>query len=254
MTAIVGVLCEDGVVIGSDSAGTLGFPGGSTIEQPVKKIAILGDHVIVAGTGQVGLGQRFCHLVEGLYGKKEFSDSKRDYIEIDKMLSHGGVEDFAFTGAQKGQYDYLVAFSQGRKFYLLELAEKDFQPEFKTPETPFASLGSGQPITDPFLGFLKKVFFANGPPRLQEGRFIAIWALQHAIELNPGGINGPVQVAVLKSVDGQFKASMLEADELQEQRNSVQAAEEHLREYKGLLGGGNPVDIPNAPDTPAAGA
>ena len=252
MTAIVGVLCEDGVVIGSDSAASFGFGGGRTIEQPVKKIDIIGDHVIVAGTGQAGVGQRFRHLIRGLYDKKEFSEQKHDHIAVGKMLSQQGQQDFATTGAQKGQYGCLVAFSQAKKFYLVELAVNDFQPEFKTTDMPFATLGCGQPITDPFLAFLRKVFFANGPPKLEDGKFIAIWALLHAIELNPGGINGPLQVAVLKNDNGQLKASLLEGGELEEQVSSVQAAEEHLRGFQRDLGGANPVPIPQAPAAPVA--
>jgi hypothetical protein len=250
MTAIVGVMCEDGVVIGSDSAASFGFGSGRTIEQPVKKIAIIEGSVIVAGTGQVGLGQRFQHICKGMYDRKEFSGTKHDYITIGKMLSQNAVQDFASTGAPKGQYGCLVAFPLGTKVHLLELAINDFQPEFKTPDMPFSTLGCGQPITDPFLGFLRKVFFANGLPKLQEGKFIAIWALLHAIELNPGGINGPVQVAVLKNTGGRLVASMLEDEELDEQAASVQAAEEHLRAYKALVGGANPAVIPPAPQAP----
>ena len=248
MTAIIGVLCADGVVIGSDSAASFGFGGSQTIEQPVKKIEIIGDHVIVAGTGQAGLGQRFKHLVRGLYDKKEFG--RHDHIGVGKMLAKEGIQDFTSTNSSKGQYGALVAFSQAQKFYLIEMAVNDFQPEFKTADAPFASLGCGQPITDPFLGFLRKIFFANGPPNLQDGKFIATWALLHAIELNPGGINGPLQVAVLKNNGGQFKASLLEAGELEEQAASVQAAEEHLRGFQRQLAGANPAAIPAAPPAP----
>ena len=66
MTLVVGILCEDCAVIGTDSAVTFG-PGGNhpTIAQPLReKISIFRDSVIVAGTGEVGLGQRFNHIVE----------------------------------------------------------------------------------------------------------------------------------------------------------------------------------------------
>jgi 20S proteasome alpha/beta subunit len=69
MTAIVGIRCKDGVVIGADSSATF-TDGGQvrTIEQPTeKKIEIIGDKVIVAGTGSVGHGQRFCAVVRKLH-------------------------------------------------------------------------------------------------------------------------------------------------------------------------------------------
>jgi 20S proteasome alpha/beta subunit len=246
MTAIVGVLCSDGIVIGSDSAASFGFGNGQTIEQPAKKIHIIGDHIIVAGTGQVGMGQRFCHLVEKLYQNKELT--KHDHIGIGKLFSQHGIQDFGSTSAPKGQFGCLVAFSQGQKFYLLELQLADFQPEFKTVDLPFVSLGCGQPITDPFLGFLKKVFFAAGPPMLEDGIFITLWALLHAIELNPGGVNGPVQIAILENTGSNFKAMMLTEDELAEHRANVTSAEEHLRNYKKLVGGAaQAAPIPSAP-------
>ena len=58
MTVIIGALCKDGIVVGSDSSAT--FVAGSlpTIEQPTKKTFVIGDDIIFAGTGQCGLGQR----------------------------------------------------------------------------------------------------------------------------------------------------------------------------------------------------
>jgi hypothetical protein len=55
MTSVVGALCKDGVVVGSDSAATFVAGGMRTIEQPTEKLVVVRDHIIVAGTGQVGL-------------------------------------------------------------------------------------------------------------------------------------------------------------------------------------------------------
>ena len=75
MTAIVGVLCSDGVVVGSDSAATFASGIQPTIEQETIKIDVINDRVIVAGSGLIGLHQR-CHNVVrsradvGLLGRK----------------------------------------------------------------------------------------------------------------------------------------------------------------------------------------
>ena len=45
MTAIVGILCQDGVVIGTDSAVSFGAAGRSTVKQISKKINIIGEHI-----------------------------------------------------------------------------------------------------------------------------------------------------------------------------------------------------------------
>lgn len=67
MTVIVGILCSDGVVIGSDSALAVGRVGRYTIERQegnVLKIEIIGDDIITAFTGAAGLAQRFNHQVD----------------------------------------------------------------------------------------------------------------------------------------------------------------------------------------------
>lgn len=253
MTAIVGVLCQDGVVIASDSASTFASGSGYTIEQRAKKVRVIEDRLIVAGTGSVGLDQRFCHIVKGLHDAKNFNDTA-DPIVLGKQMSQMGVQDFQSTQAFKPPNGYgygcLLAFPIGKKFHLLELEWGTFQPEYKTADMPFVTLGGGQAITDPFVGFLRKIFFAKGPPNLQDGKFIAVWALTHVIELNPGGIKEPVQVAVLREVDGKLKASLLSEGQLEEQAVSVAAAEEHLRKFQITLAGANPVKIPEAPTAP----
>lgn len=248
MTAIVAVICSDGVVVGSDSAASFGHGMARTIEQPVKKIDIIGGRIILAGTGAAGLGQRFNHLVHTAYHQQNlFSGSKNSHIQIGKTLSDLGIRDFASTHLKKIDYGCVLAFAQGENFHLLELEYDSFQPEFKTRDMPFVTLGSGQPITDPFLGFLRKVFFAGGPPKLQDGKFLAFWALTHVIQLNPGGVNGPVQLAVLAKGDDGIAASLLEEEELQEHHEAVKAAEDHLQCFKWEVATGNPIQIPEPP-------
>ena len=75
MTVVVGIRCTDGVVIGTDSAMTFGLSAQQlTIEQPYhSKIDVVENHIIVAGTGHIGLGQRFAYEVKKLWKRKFFS-------------------------------------------------------------------------------------------------------------------------------------------------------------------------------------
>src|SRR5262245_44873768 len=102
MTAIVGVLCRDGLVIGTDSSATFGSGNLRTIEQPVEKLTIVGGTVIIAGTGQVGMGQRFNHIVEAAYEEKLFA--RADQFGISRELCKRGIGDFTYTSAKQGQY------------------------------------------------------------------------------------------------------------------------------------------------------
>ncbi|MGD0815689.1 MAG: hypothetical protein ABSA83_19015 [Verrucomicrobiota bacterium] len=249
MTALVGILCKDGVVIGSDSSATFGpHPQFHTIEQRVKKICIIEDRIIVAGTGEIGLGQRFCETVRQQWQKMPFRDQLP--MQIAKEFCKGGIDDFAHTKAQQGTYGAMVAFpTKGNKFHLCEFSLLNFQPELKTGDMWFTSMGSGQPITDPFLALLKRVFWREVQPLVDEGVFAASWTLQHVIELNPGGINGPPQIAVLQPLsekDPQLRARLLDDAAISEHLDNVTAAEKHLGNYKeSLKSRGKP--IPNPP-------
>jgi 20S proteasome alpha/beta subunit len=53
MTILIGVLCEDGIVIGADSSATFTHGPAKTIEQPTKKVATIGEDLVFAGTGSV---------------------------------------------------------------------------------------------------------------------------------------------------------------------------------------------------------
>jgi 20S proteasome alpha/beta subunit len=67
MTVLVGVLCADGVVVGSDSSATFSAARNlNTIEQPVRKTFLVGSDVIFATTGAGGLGQRLEYILQGL--------------------------------------------------------------------------------------------------------------------------------------------------------------------------------------------
>jgi len=231
MTAIVGILCRDGIVLGSDSSVTFGGAGYRTIEQPTDhKIQIISGKIMVAGTGQVGLGQRFTHIVKEAYDSKIF---KGNEIDVVTRLCQDTIKDFSGTAVPKGQYGALLAFPIENKPYLCEFAATDFQPELKDTHLWYCSMGSSQHITDSFLGFFRRIFWREGPPNVGEGVLVALWTIQLAIELNPGGVGGNVVIGVLaKGENGKLMARYLSDDELAEQREAIDAAEEYLRAFR----------------------
>jgi 20S proteasome alpha/beta subunit len=246
MTAIVGILCRDGLVIGADSSTTFASGVGSPIiEQPTEKLCLISSCIIVAGTGQVGLGQRFCHIVEAAYQEKVFLGSKH-HTSVGSEICKRTLGDFAYTNATKGQYGALVGFLLRDQPYLCEFAVSDFQPEFKTETIWYGSMGSGQAITDPFLALMREVFWDKGPPTVQDATFAVTWTLDHAIQVNPGGINGPARIAVLEKTSGKYRAKMLDEAELEEHRQNIQQAKERLRAFPALQS----ADAPGTPDIP----
>jgi hypothetical protein len=240
MTVLIGILCEDGIVIGSDSSATFGTGHHPTIEQvvPDKTQAIL-KLALVAGTGEVGMGQRFTEVLSQYLLQ---NDPKRctSNIQYACGICSAAINNFKSTEAPIGSFGALVAFIGANKsFALVEFPSNGFQPELKTKGIWFASMGSGQMISDPFLALVKSTLFLNGQPRLNEGIFAAVWALQHAIKINPGGINDPKQVGIIGlDQTGKFlEARMLSEDELSEHEQNVEAMTQHIAAYRDILRG-----------------
>jgi len=243
-------------VIGSDSSVTFSTGGSSTIEQRGKKIEIIDNCLIIAGTGSMGLGQRFCHQVGELQRGNKIPGANAP-TEIAKCMAQAAITDFQSTGVKQGQYGALAAFRSRKEIHLCEFGAADFQPELKTADLWYASMGSGQLIADPFLGFIRKVFWRDGMPSLADGVFAAVWTLSHTIDMNAGGVNGPIHIATLTFADAErIKAvtTVLDSDQIEEHLQSVSAAEKHLGRFREMIDGTPDADTPVVPVPPAAEA
>ena len=232
-------------MIGADSAATFAAGETRTIEQKTQKIDLIEDRIIVASTGAVGMGQRFRAVVSKAWQEKVFA--RHAPIEIGKLLSREAISDFGSTGAPKGGFGALVACYCREKPCLIEFGVTDFQPELKTSNIWYVSMGSGQMIADPFLGLMRKAFWDDGVPTCKDAEFVVTWILSLAIELNPGGVNGPVQVAVLKPEKGDFKATMLDPAQLDGHQGNVEGLVAHMRAYRDTLrgkGAEKALDVP----------
>ncbi len=226
-----------------------------TIEQTYdKKIEIVGtdSKFIIAGTGQIGHHQRYVEAVKQANAKRELKLSTE--IEIAKKLAMVGVADFAQSIMLPDHlkvigYSAFVAFACGNKPCLVELSGPiGFQPEVKPVDGLwFSSSGSGQPITDPFLALLRKVFWSSSSPDVKGGIFTAYWALSHACEINPGGIKEPVRMAVLAAKSGKLDAWMLGDDDLRETEDLVRSATDHFGRFKEVLLGDSGSAVPPTP-------
>lgn len=241
MTVLVGVRCEDGVVIGSDSAKTSADGSGRlTTSTPGSKIDIIGGKVVIAHTGQVGMGQRFADTMARSWEAGNFKG--KNSLDFGRLMAQTGAHDFAGTNANPGQYGALVGYrTQKDGPSLCELAIADFQPEVKT-DIWYCSMGSGQSVVDPLLALFRKAFWNDGPPNLAGGLLATTWALELAIELCPFGVDGPIRVAVC---DKNGNAKFVEDNELDEHRENAKQAVEHFGRYAAILD-----DIESAPDVP----
>ena len=241
MSLILGIRCKDGVIIGSDSAMTFGAtPQQCTIEQPCRsKIDIIDDHVIVAGTGAVGLGQRFVHETDCLW--KTGSLKEKAIADMGRLISQAALKNFSSTGIIKlCGYGALVAIPRNGTAELIEFDSTSCQPEAKSDTGWYVSMGAGQMVADPLLGFVRKVFWGDSPPKRQDGIFAATMVLTLALEMAPFGVGGPIQMAVLepqKKGKSELSARRLTEAELLEHRQNAEGAFNYMREYQDHLQG-----------------
>jgi 20S proteasome alpha/beta subunit len=247
VTLLVGVLCSDGVVVAADSFMTLGQgPGQFTISHQARKIEIVSNQVIVAGTGQVGLGQRFAAKVKELWGNNKLKGTE---VESSRIIAEEALKDFSSTGAQRGSFGALVAFPKSQEVHLCEFASADMQPELKTKKAWFVSMGSGQSLADPYLALMRTVFWSDGPPNVEDGKFAAVWVVQHVLKAAPGFVGPPVDVAVLKKEAGGIRASFVSEDELEEHLGSVADADRHFGTWKAAAEKETVAEVPSPPSS-----
>lgn len=244
MTLIVGVRCSDGVVIGTDSAATFASAdGATTISQPTdEKIAVVDDRALIAVSGQVGLGQVFREAFEDALRSTTLlkQSSTKAMIEIGEALRPHIASAQAATvpavpavGAQAAAElivtNTLVAVAVAGTPTLFEY-EWNGQGEERTEALPFACIGSGKNLADPFMAFLKDVLWGIGTlPTLSKGTFATLWTLEQSIKVAPGGLAPPAHIFWL-SGNGKNIARELESGELEEHRQMIQIAEGKLRD------------------------
>lgn len=117
--------------------------------------------------------------------------------------------------------------------------------EEATKDIPFVAIGSGQFIADPFLAFIRRIFWnRDALPNINQGIFAVLWTLSHAIGTSAGGVGDPMQLGVLEKAQHGCKAKVLTDPDLQEHRVAIQEAEDRLR---GLPGA---ITRPETPDNP----
>jgi 20S proteasome alpha/beta subunit len=259
MTLIIGIKGKDGIVMASDGAATLGSMGQSTALQPTRKLSVIKEKLVIGVSGPVGLGQMLKGKAEAMWdahalsGKKPhegmqvLSQGFREYILPELQVARVASQTIGNAGLSSAICLTLVAVPIGGDLCLFQFDQQG-SPEETTEEIPFASIGSGQPIADPFLGLLRRIFWSDHQPTVQEALFAAVWALDHAIKINPGGVAEPMQVITMIKNGANIEIKELSDAELSEHRTAVKAAEgaiaESLTHFKKSMAGDVGVKIP----------
>lgn len=260
MTLIIGIKCSDGIVMGADGAATLG--GGAlghfTVRQPVKKLAAIENSIIAGVSGPVGLAQRINGVMRQLWNSGQLASKQSfeamtiirnaigEYLLVEIHYANKVAELLGTTKVGHSALTHTVIAAPIDQQLRLYQFDCGGAPEEATDDLPFIAIGSGQQLADPFLAFLRHVFWKDSLPNVAKGIFATLWSLEHAIRTNPGGVAEPMQLMIL-SKDEQDRCSVTEfaEEELEEHREAVREAESYLARF-GREQGDAPPEPPPA--------
>lgn len=252
MTVLVGVNCVDGVVLGADSAATSAHGSHPLMKLQTDKLYLLDGRVILAGTGAVGLGQRFREVLNRNWQQKTF---QKPAYECLNKLAADAVHNFRSTGLPLTRdgfgYGAMIAVPFDRTHHLVEFSVTDLQPEIKEGKLHYATMGSGEMLADPFLAFVSRVIWRSAQPKVQDAIFGVLWTLQHTIKFAPGGVGDPPNLAVLSRSKGQsYSARLLSEEELGEHSQYIEQVEERIGNIPTeMLGQAESVEVPKPKST-----
>lgn len=281
MTLIVGVRCKNGVVMGSDSAATFVDGGGQyTIRnEESRKIHIIEKKMIFALTGSTAMTGRIQAVLAEIWKREVHRERVKlpNQPHIDELAPADAAEwirkvlwDKVYmvecqaaavaqnagwrTTANEAYSAFMLAVPfKGEKCSLFAFNAVGLPDEVS--ETLFCNnLGSGQPIADPFMGFLRRVLWNDRPPDVQQAILGVAWCLKHAIALHPGGVGGRAQLAVLEFNRGTgWIARQIPEADLAEHEENIRAIENVMRKWQAGELGTQAEPPPEAPSaTPPA--
>ncbi|MCJ2077301.1 hypothetical protein MKK68_16875 [Methylobacterium sp. E-016] len=256
MTVIVGALCSDGIVIGADSMSTSGNGRNPLIQvRSDDKIRVIDGKVIVVSTGSIGLAQRFESIVERSWQEEVF---ERGCQECGTSIAAHARQEFTSSGVYFSpgaglDFGAMVAAPIYDTPELVEFNTFDLQPERKTRRRHWVAMGAGQTFADPFLAFISRVLWDSREPTVAAATVGLCWAIEHAIHYAPGGVGPPVRLAVLRREAGEWRATLLEDDALQEPRQHIAEIEKRIGFYASDGLANATASAPPPPPAPTAG-
>lgn len=230
--------------MGADGAATLGAMGTRTVLQSAKKISTIKDKILLGSSGPVGLSQRFQGEIENLWEGGKFSNKKPHeamtiiqnvfWKHVETEISHASLAQNIIGAPARinALCHTLVALPVSKKLCLFQF-DQQCSPEQATGDLPFVSVGSGQQIADPFLAFLRRIFWEDKTPSVFGGIFATLWTLEHTILINPGGVADPKQIVIMR--DNDRKIQELSKEELQEHYEAIEAAEGSLLSFRDIM-------------------
>lgn len=246
MTVVVAFLCTDGAIIASDSMITTSMGQLPVAHHTGQKIDILTGNQIFAFAGDQGQAARFRITADASHAAML---QQPHAISYPILLTQTMIQQFHSTGIGGNiNVNTILAFPYNDTHQCC-VFEGAIQPRLLDSHHFYVAIGSGKLAADPFLRFLVDIFCQSGQPTVREAVFLATWAVEHVIHTNPGGVAGPIRMAVLEvNGSGSLFARDLPDSEIEEHRQAIESANQALRSWRdGIQSGDAAGDVPEPP-------
>jgi hypothetical protein len=252
MTVVVAFHCSDGVVVAADSMLTPTMGGISVGHHSGIKCSVITGPQLFAFAGDQGQAARFKLITETMAPQ---------IVSAAHPLLHGVnlsqqiLAQLNSTGIppQNVGVNAVVGFAHGGGCHCC-VFEGSLQPRLLDKDHYYVALGSGKLSADPFLRFVVDTFCTPGqPPGVHLATFLATWTVQHVIDVNPGGVAGPIKVAVFeKSASGAYVERELPTAEIEAHCQAIDDAAKALRDWRnGIQSGTAAGNVPAPPIAPS---
>jgi hypothetical protein len=186
MTVVVAFLCSDGMVVAADSMITPNMGNLQVGHHTGVKIYILPGPQVFAFAGDQGQAGRFKVIAETNAANAAVASRPIQYpITLSQIL----IAQLQSTGIATNAVgvNAILGFLQGGNCHCC-VFEGAMQPRNLDQNHYYVALGIGKLSADPFLRFLVDTFCQTGqPPKVHLAMFLAVWTVQHVIDVNPGG-------------------------------------------------------------------
>ena len=231
MTLIIGVKCEDGIVLGADGA-----IADISIRMGGKKLSPILNSGMIGHAGPTGLGQRLTEALES--GLK---------LNTPKELLKNCIQDIYYAVIQndwKIINEAKVVYGEQVVNSITSLMALYFHDEFRlinigacceiyeiTFEIPIFCIGSGKFNADSFLAFIWRVIWSGKIPKISDALLGVYWTIDHSIKITPGGIAEPIQMMLMNKENGNLNFEEFYKENTADFEEGVRDFENHIKNY-----------------------
>ena len=198
MTVVIGIRCSDGIVMGSDGAATLMSQGVATAQQRSMRKLEANGRILTGFAGHSGLAQRLRGEIEPLLAPDKERDKLstaarvqlvrrtvwQNVLELEMRAARdtrAALQSPGVDGAAHAELLVATAINGGPELIHFE---ESGAATIIAEDVPFVTIGAGQRIANPFIGFVRRVFWPSGLPTSAMATFSIMWTLRHVVDAN----------------------------------------------------------------------